>query len=786
LTKAASGEPHDADLPQREILRSGWALVPIGYLAIFSLLFAPALLGGRLLAPGDGLAYYLPAWSRIQNIPPSAWEPRLFSGYPIFGDPQAMAWYPVAWLDIGWNGFVLAAYVLASSFTHGYVRSLTRSNLAAAASGLIFGGSGFLVAHLGHTAMVHGAAWLPLVVWSLHELRGSASLRWVVAGAFGVACTVVAGHPQIAAWGLSWCGAFALFCAFSERHTRTAYLVRVAACFAIGITLSAIVVLPAAEVASQSIRGAMSYDSFSGMSMRFDLLPRLVLPWVYGGWYDGAGRGLAYFGRTEISEVTGFVGILPLALAMLARSDARHRAVRFWAAAAPLALLFSLGRYLHAFAPLYLVPIYNKFRVPPRHLLLFSLAIAVLAGCGLARIEASSAEARLRGGRFVSFVVPSLFAVAVLWVTLQLASGYWDKSLTSTGIDIASALPWRNPMVGLQAGVALFGVLCVRRYCRAPTPGSIVCLVAAIGLDLASFAGFAEWRGGPPREALAFPASLASLRETLARTHQRLVPLTRQGPGPGFTVPPNQNLLWDLPIAAGLNPLALSRYSEFLGTDSAGFKSYGAFAAENRSLDLLAARFAIAPTAWLATATPELRTALADTIRWQSAGGAPGVTLLENVRARPRAWLVSELVVAAPAEIQRSVETGRLPDGRPFDPSRVALVEESVPGSAACASACGTVAILELGDDRMKLRVEASEAAFLVTSDSYFDGWRATVAGRTTPIVRTDACLRGVRVPAGIYEVSFEFRPRSRVIGAIASATGLAASLGLLLVARRR
>ena len=763
--------------------RSALVWVPLGYLAAFSLLFAPALLDGRLLAPGDGLTYYLPAWSRLQSLPPSAWEPRVFAGFPIFGDPQAMAWYPPAWLGIGWNGFVIAAYVLASSFTHGYVRSLTGSHFGAAASGLIFGGSGFLVAHLGHTSMVHGAAWLPLVVWSLHALRRGASMHWVVAGAVGVAGTVLAGHPQIAVWGLSWCGAFALFCAFSEPHGRSAYLGRVTACFAVGIALSGIVVLPTAEIASQSTRSAMTYEAFSGMSLRFDELPRLILPWVYGGWYDGAGRGLAYFGRTEIPEATGFVGILPLALAMLARTDARHRAVRFWAAAASLALLFSLGNHLHAFAPLYLVPIYNKFRIPPRHLLLFAFAIAVLAGCGLAQLTASSVDLRQRAARFVSLVVPSLFAVAALWVTLQLAIGFWDEHLTHAGTDSASALPWRNPIVGLQAAVALFGVLGVRRFCRTPTRGAMLWVVAAIALDLASFAGFADWRGAPPGDAVAFPAPLAPLRETLGRTHQRIVPLTLDAPG--VAVPPNRNLLWDLPIAVGVDPLVLRRYAEFLGTGSAGFQSNRAFALDDRALDLLAARYVIAPTAWLDSAPPELRAALADTKRWRPEIAPPGVDLRENLRALPRAWLLSEFVTASPGAIQRSVETGRLPDGRPFDPGRVALVEESVPQSPPCATTCGSVSILELGDDRMTLRVQASQAAFLVTSDTYFEGWRAAVMGEPTRILRIDGYVRGVPVPAGRSEVVFEFRPRSRVAGAIVSGSGLAASAGLLLRARR-
>ena len=48
-----------------------------------------------------------------------------------------------------------------------------------------------------HVAIVHGAAWLPLVVWSLEELRRGSSRAWLAALAGGVACCFLAGHVQI-------------------------------------------------------------------------------------------------------------------------------------------------------------------------------------------------------------------------------------------------------------------------------------------------------------------------------------------------------------------------------------------------------------------------------------------------------------------------------------------------------------------------------------------------------------------------------------------------------------
>jgi hypothetical protein len=37
-------------------------------------------------------------------------------------------------------------------------------------AGLVMGLSGFMMAHVGHTGMVSGAAWTPLLLWSLERI----------------------------------------------------------------------------------------------------------------------------------------------------------------------------------------------------------------------------------------------------------------------------------------------------------------------------------------------------------------------------------------------------------------------------------------------------------------------------------------------------------------------------------------------------------------------------------------------------------------------------------------
>jgi uncharacterized membrane protein YfhO len=80
---------------------------------------------------------------------------------------------------------------------------------------------------------------------------------------------------------------------------------------------------------------------------------------------------------------------------------------------------------------------------------------------------------------------------------------------------------------------------------------------------------------------------------------------------------------------------------------------------------------------------------------------------------------------------------------------------------------------------RLEVDVELPRPGILVVSESYYPGWRARVDGAPAEILRADYLLRGVELDAGAHHVSFEYRPWSLRIGAVASLAGVAAAGGL-------
>src|SRR5262249_17880313 len=127
-----------------------------------------------------------------------------------------------------------------------------------------------------------------------------------------------------------------------------------------------------------------------------------------------------------------------------------------------------------------------------------------------------------------------------------------------------------------------------------------------------------------------------------------------------------------------------------------------------------------------------------------------------------------------------ALQTSRLPDGRPLDPARVALVEEPVASLGECPDSSARVAQLRAGDTRFEVHTTSVAPAFLVVSDAYYPGWKATSNGQPASILRTNYLLRGVWLPAGANVTVFEFRPWSFYAGAAGSLVALLVTGALL------
>jgi hypothetical protein len=730
--------------------------------ALFIIFFSPVLFDNRFLASGDSILYYLPNFYASKFF----WDPLTFSGFPLFADPQVFSFYPPAVLFSllnSWNGFSLSAYVLASCFSYGYVYGLTKSRLAAAASGMIYGLSGYMLAHLGHLTIIHCTAWLPLIIWALETVRVKRRANhWIIVGSIGVACSFLA-SPQIFSYSLLVCAGFVIVHGWRAPVGRFRFCSSFLLILGLGIGLAAIQWLPTFELSAWSVREQMSFAEFISFSLTPGQIPAIFFPYLFGG----ATFNQTYFGWWNVAEMTFYVGLLPLMLATVAifRWPARSSCL-FWLGIALIAFLLMLGDYTPLAQMAFHVPVINKFRAPARHSLEVTFAVSVLSGLGIASILRRAVSTRL------VIAICGTIGLIILGCLafLKFFPDYILKRAAAQGIKNLSLLPWANPAVGIPLIVFLVGALILVYWMQRPD-GKIraVVLVLVLGLDMSSFAWFSYWRYTTPRKnALDAPSTAIQLRPVLVANNQRLLPV-RGVLGSFSELIPNISRLWGVPSASGYDPLLLRRVGKVASMDAGGGVEFSALSVADQSLNLLAVRFITLPVPQSGVPSPSL-----DGTRWRHVEDTAGISVFENQSVMPRAWLVPEAISLSTDDALRTVKTSALPDGRPYNPNQVALVERKESSfKAENFDPKASASVIDLSNNMMKVKTNATSQAFLLTSDVYYPGWIAFVDGAPVKIAKADYALRGAIVPAGSHTVTFLYRPKSFYHGAAISILSL-------------
>jgi len=84
-----------------------------------------------------------------------------------------------------------------------------------------------------------------------------------------------------------------------------------------------------------------------------------------------------------------------------------------------------------------------------------------------------------------------------------------------------------------------------------------------------------------------------------------------------------------------------------------------------------------------------------------------------------------------------------------------------------------TVRGIRYGYNSLEATVESQQAGMLVTSETDYPGWTATVNDREVPIVCVNRAFRGIPVPRGTSRISMRYEPASLRIGGLISAASL-------------
>ena len=171
--------------------------------------------------------------------------------------------------------------------------------------------------------------------------------------------------------------------------------------------------------------------------------------------------------------------------------------------------------------------------------------------------------------------------------------------------------------------------------------------------------------------------------------------------------------------------------------------------------------------------------------RWRRVAELGEVVVYENTRVLPRVWLATGAVSQTDEATLASIRTGRLADGRAWEPARTALLDVPLPQDYAGAEAPARAEIVRYEPHRIEIRTASDLPAVLVLSENHYPGWQASVDGQFAETLRVNYNLRGVFLPAGAHEVRFVYRPKSFLIGLLISCLTALALAGWHLAGRR-
>lgn len=178
--------------------------------------------------------------------------------------------------------------------------------------------------------------------------------------------------------------------------------------------------------------------------------------------------------------------------------------------------------------------------------------------------------------------------------------------------------------------------------------------------------------------------------------------------------------------------------------------------------------------------------------------GPPGfglITELPNLNQRlyrptadvRRSYLVYDW---APCSDDRAMTILLDPHADAFDPYARALTDPSasIAGMASAASAHqhAQVEVTDIDGEHVSIKVTTDAPSLLILTDQYYPGWKATIDGSETPVIKANIFNRAVRLSAGRHTVNFSYQPDSLRLGILAAIVGAGLLIVLVIVIHQR
>ncbi len=698
------------------------------------------------------------------------WNPHQFCGIPFLATFQSAVFYPVNILLYAFDPptqmdlFVYIHFLIAAIFSFLLARKLGISIAGSSITSLTFTFCSFMITRYGQPTFISTASWVPALVLLGERLREKPTLRRAGFLALGLVLSILSGFPQLVIYSIYILGIYLIIRSSLERQRglreRLIPLIYMLIAVCVAILITSYQLLPTYELSRFSYRKILPFEMIASSAHTKLAAVKYFIPDFLGNPVDlGAkskilhgAHGGSTFSRNYVST-TGYVGILPLLLALISFLKPSRRSLPF-VALAVLSLLIVFGTGLLRIV--YHLPGFNFSRID-RVIVAYMFSIAVLAGHGFDKIfSGRERHVPIAAVCFAAFAI-----VLALWIGKVGVANIIAQAGERVPADLYRNYVLRKIVffVILSLPASLFVILAWRQ--RLSHRAFTIAALCILLVDL--LPGAAKFKVTQKASEIV-PESVFIDR---LRSDESMWRFAKFG---ADVIPANTATLIGLDDIHGYDALNVNHYIEVLGaidksvisvSNAALRRRIGPFgrssALTSKILDLLNVKY-ILGVADVGSTHPEA-------IRWV------------NKDCLSRAFLVAR------AHFLDTYDAILAYMGsQEFDPASEVLLkrDESVAGVVSEGGMAGGEAlpgharITRYESNRVEIEAICNGPCYLVVSDVWYPGWKVYVDGNEAELLRADYAFRGVRLEGGKHSVVFSYFPRSFRLGLLLTISGLA------------
>ena len=742
------------------------------------------------------------------------WNIYAFSGHPHMADFQSAVFYPLNLAGLFlpqiefWHFLRITPTILASFFTFLYLRALKLSNLASFFGAFTFGFSPFILTWGEEVVMApHSIVWLPLVLFGMERYleidkrlllrhlpdRNDNRGKYLVIISFAVALSLLGGYIQTSIYMLIFVVAYLVFRLFlggwkGFKSAKSIKSLKITAAIVLGVGISAVALLPSAELYFNSARAEIALrESIFGSLLPAESLLTFLAPDFFG---NPATYNFFRLGGAQYYEGILFVGIAALVFAIFSifniqQKDRHYGLVIFLSLFGLLALSTTMSLPTSRFLLSLPIPFLST-SIANRILFVSAFCIAVLGALGVERWLISADKK----------IYKTIFAVFCMYLLIVLALAFiWTLKLEY--FKHGSFLSQNNVIVSLRNLVVPFSVFISTSFLLIWATGNIrfkkialVLIIFVAAFQIFYFTG----------KYFSFSARKYVFPEVDVISYlQKHQGFWRSWSVGDSVLENNFGSQYGLFGAGGYDSLNNKSYGEFTYAMQGGNLDSFAFRADaglgrgeaadllghfgrRRLMNMVGVKYVTAPTE---------DSEVFEKSNFTKVFNGEKFSVFENNEVLARVFLASNYegppdifghepkTVAQKNqrdELRRRLIVRKLLD-EDFNLNTLILEK---PSFVSPQFGQGSADIVSYKPNEVIVKTSASEPKILFLSDNYYPGWKATVDGDKTTILRANYTFRAVPLVGGEHIVRFWYDGNIFKVGILISTLSFLITLGFL------